>query len=324
MSLGRGAALLFACLAVAAPAAAQRFSFERSFDAAEITELDASTIRGKIDVAPGKSGTIEVLGTVTVRNIQVVAADPVAIARDVTDHPPIDVVEHTLRLRPPADSVAQRAVTVDYRVRVPPGTRVKAVSDSGVISLDRISAPAYVRTQSSAIALTDMSGVTEVATGSGAVSIHGASAGLTITTESSSIRGRNVRGPLSIRTQSGEVDASLTGDGAVDVRTGSSAITVDGVKGALRASSESGRVRVSGSPAAPWQLWSGSGSLDVTLAPAAAAAVDASTGSGSVRSEGEPIVGASSQRSLRGALRGGGPSVRVESRSGSVRIRAEP
>ena len=76
---------------------------------------------------------------------------------------------------------------------------------------------------------------------------------------------RDVGAGLHVRTQSGAIEGTFRGNGNVDVGTGSSAIDLMGVNGGLVATSNSGRIRVSGNPTAPWQVTGGSGSFEFGL-----------------------------------------------------------
>ena len=181
-------------LASAQPALAQRFPFERTFDAAGPSTLDVSTIRGKIDVTAGNPGRIVVAGTVTVRVDWNVPANATDLAKQVAANPPIQQDAQAVRLRPPSDPAAQRAVTVSYQVRVPPNTRVTTTSDSGATTVRDVSGVVSVRTQSGAIELGKLAAGTDVTTGSGAVTMDDVSGALTVKTNSSAISGRSLRG----------------------------------------------------------------------------------------------------------------------------------
>jgi hypothetical protein len=114
----------------------------------------------------------------------------------------------------------------------------------------------------------------------------------------------------------------MSGPGHADVETGSSAITLRGVTGGLTVSTRSGRVRLAGRPGGPWRVITGSGAIDVGLEPAAGVTLDAETGSGSVGVAGAPVSGTVTRRRVAGSIAGGGPSVSLESRSGSITVRA--
>ena len=111
-------------LTSALPALAQRAPFERTLDATGIVTLDVLTERGAIDIAGGEPGKIVVSGAATVRLSWNVPADAPALARQVAANPPIERDGNVLRLRPPADARTRDAVTVRYRVYVPPGVTV--------------------------------------------------------------------------------------------------------------------------------------------------------------------------------------------------------
>jgi hypothetical protein len=314
------AVVLGIALATASPALAQRLPFERTFELSEPSVLDVSTIRGKIDITVGERGRIVIGGDVTVRVDWDVPANAVDLARRVAASPPIERDGKTLRLRPPSGAAERRAVTVSYRVQVPPDTELLAVSDSGATSVGGVSGPVVVRTESGAIELTRLGGTAGVTSGSGSVIVDGIAGDLTVTTRSSAFTGRSLSGGLRVRTSSGAVDAALVGAGDVDVQTSSSAIRLRGVRSALTAVTQSGRILLEGLPGRPWTISTGSGSVEVAVERSASFTVDATSRSGSIKVAGAPVQGTVSKRKIAGTVAGGGPLVRVNSRSGSVGI----
>jgi DUF4097 and DUF4098 domain-containing protein YvlB len=318
----RAIAPLALSLFLATPAAAQRFRFERTFDVPGHETLDVATVRGKIEVLAGAPGRVVVSGVVTVRVGWNVPANAVELAKRVAAQPPVRRDGTTTRLRTPDADDERRAVIVSYVVQVPPDTDVVTLSDSGATSVSGVEGRVKVRTQSAAIVLARLGGQVEATTGSGAIGVDGVGGTATITTQSSGITARGLNGGLHVRTQSGAVDVSLTGTGDVDVETGSSAIKVRGATGAVTATTQSGRVDITGLPKRQWHVTNGSGAIDVAFAKDAALTLDAESGSGSVESEGEPVVGSVSKGRIEGTIRGGGARVRLYSRSGSISVRA--
>jgi len=306
-------------LAPGPQAVAQTFTFERSFPATASTQLDVTTERGKIRVSVGTAAEVVVVGRVSVRVAWNSPGDAVALARSTADHPPVEHTGDTVRLQIPSDGRTRRAVTIAYEVQVPAGTRVVTHSDSGETRVEGVRGAVSVRTQSSAIKLVDL-GETRVDTGSGAVSIDGAGP-LSVTTSSSSIEAKRISGNLYVRTQSGRVIASFVNEGDVDVETGSSAITIDGLNGGLAASTRSGHVRVSGNPRRPWQVTTGSSAIDAEFSGNAAFALDATSGSGSVKAENLIVRGETDKRRVAGTIGRGGPTVQLTSRSGSIKVK---
>jgi hypothetical protein len=307
-------------MCVPAPALAQRLPFERSFALSEPSILDVSTIRGKIDVRVGEPGRIVVVGTVTIRAAWDVPANAAHLAREVADHPPIELEGSTLRLRAPSQAAQRRAVTVSYQVQVPRDTRVLASSESGATAIDGVFGAVSVRTQSAAIALTHLGAAATVTTGSGAVTVDGVTGALSVITSSSAFSGRALQGDLRVRTSSGMVDAALAGAGDVDVETSSSAIRLRGLKGALTAVSQSGRVSIHGTPGKTWEASTGSGGVDLAIDSGAPFRVEAISRSGSVKVSGMSVQGTVSKGRVAGTVGEGGPLIRVNSRSGSVGI----
>ena len=310
-------------IAGAVPAAAQRLSFERAIDVMPGATLDVSTIRGKIAVRAHDGRQIRIDGTVTVRvglSGVTVPANALELAQRVADHPRIDVADNVVRLRPPTDADELRAVTVSYDVRVPRDTRLIIATDSGAITVDDVAAAVVVTTQSSAVALSGIDGKTEIKTGSGDIRVDRASGGLRVVTQSSAITLRGLSGPLDARTQSGAVRASFAGPGAADVETGSSAIQIDGLTGGLTVRTQSGRVEVRGNPtppgtSPPGRASSTSRSSPPRASPSRRPAVRARSSCGA-----SPWTARPRKNASPGTVGGGGPIVRLASRSGQIHI----
>lgn len=316
---GVAAALVFS----ASSANAQTFTFERSFPAATATALEIDTDRGKITVRAGSGPDVVVVGRVTVRRGFLgftVPADAVTLARAVANQPPVEQDGNVVRLQLPSDARTRRAVTVAYEVHVPSDIPVTTNTESGATVIDGVHAAVSVRTQSASVTLSNLE-ETEVNTGSGDVTIDGAGP-LRVTTSSSGIRLCQIRGELFIRTQSGNVNASLHGEGDVDVETGSSAITIEGLDGGLAASTRSGKVVVAGIPRRPWQVTTGSSAIETEIAPATTFNLEATSGSGSVKTENLMVHGETDTRRVAGTIDGGGPMVRLTTRSGAIKVRS--
>jgi hypothetical protein len=313
--------LFLAALAMAAPAAAQRFAFERTYDVGSMPVIDVSTTRGKINVRMGEPGRVVVTGAATVRVGLTVPANAVELARKVAEKPPIEQSGDRLRLRSPSDPAEERAMTVNYDVRVPPNARVIAVSDSGAIDVRDVAGSVEVRTQSSSIGLSDLGGTADVETGSGVVTLDRVAGNVRVSTSSSAITARNLRAGLRAKTGSGRVVGSFVGKGIVDVQTQSSAIDLSGVSGELTTFTESGHTTITGEPSAAWSVTSGSSGIDVRFDSKVNATLHATTGSGTVYTPEQLVKGSIEKGRVEGAIGNGGAVVRLSSRSGSIRVR---
>jgi DUF4097 and DUF4098 domain-containing protein YvlB len=222
-------------------------------------------------------------GTATVRVGLNVPANAVDLARQVAAAPPIEQAGQVVRLHEPTDRAALRAVTVSYRVHVPPATEVKSVSESGETSIRGVSTSVDAHTQSATLDLADLAGTVRISTGSGAVKA-----------------------------------SAISGD--VDVETASSAIDLRGVRGGLIVKTQSGRVTAQGTPLKDWTATTSSSSIGLELDKAQGFVLDASSRSGSVVLEGASVSGATTKRSANGTVGQGGPVVRLRTGSGAIRV----
>jgi len=160
----------------------------------------------------------------------------------------------------------------------------------------------------------------DAGSGSGDVTDEGVGENAKISTGSGNIRATGLQGGFSVGTGSGDIYAEGASDGDVKAQTGSGTIELKGVHGGLRAGTGSGDIKVNGAPAADWKLETGSGSIEMWPGDSGFT-LDASTGSGSVHTDGEMTVqGSFDRHHITGKIHGGGPMVRVETGSGDIHI----
>jgi Putative adhesin len=161
----------------------------------------------------------------------------------------------------------------------------------------------------------------EATSGSGDVTDDGVGENAKLNTGSGNIRATGLHGGFTVGTGSGNVYAEQTGQGDVKAETGSGNIELRNLRGGLRAGTGSGNIKVGGAPTSPWHLETGSGNVEF-WAGDAPLTLDAETGSGSVHSDREMMTqGSSNHHHVTGKLNGGGPTVRIETGSGDIRIR---
>jgi hypothetical protein len=188
-------------------------------------------------------------------------------------------------------------------------------------------------------------GGADVASGAGTVEIAGAYGAVRAKTQAGSVLVRDVgaadikaesaaggvvvrsgKGTMSAKTSSGEVRVE-NWTGAVKASTGAGAVHVEGVLTTVEASSSAGSVEVVARPkskvAAPWTIEASAGSVDFSATDALDADVEAWTSAGKVSSDftGPETEERSDPKRWNGRLGGGGPSIRVSSSAGDVRIR---
>jgi hypothetical protein len=156
--------------------------------------------------------------------------------------------------------------------------------------------------------------------GSGSVTDDGVGENAKLSTGSGGIRATGLTGGFSADTGSGSIYAEQTGAGDVKAETGSGSIELHNIHGGLRAHTGSGSIKVEGTPAGPWRLETGSGSVEVWTGNAAFT-LDASSGSGGIHSDREMLTqGTSDRHHITGKVGGGGPTMRIETGSGSIRV----
>lgn len=158
------------------------------------------------------------------------------------------------------------------------------------------------------------------ASGSGDVTDDSVGQNAKLNTGSGSIHATGLQGSFSLETGSGGIYAEQTGDGEVKAETGSGSIELRNVHGGLHAETGSGSIKAGGTPTAPWKLETGSGSVELWTG-GAALTLDAETGSGSIHSDREMTTqGSENHHHITGKIGGGGPLVKVETGSGSIRV----
>lgn len=205
-----------------------------------------------------------------------------AEVQEIADHPPIEQVGNIVRIGERHQN--WHNISIDYEVEAPANVYLEAATGSGSINDDGIGTDA------------------KLSTGSG------------------SIHATGLQGGFSAETGSGSIYAEQTSQGDVRTETGSGGIELHDIHGALRAHTGSGSIKVEGTPSGPWQLETGSGGVEFWSGNSAFT-LDASTGSGGIHSDREMLTqGVAGKHHLTGKIDGGGPTVRIETGSGSIRI----
>ncbi len=202
--------------------------------------------------------------------------------REIAAHPPLEQTGNIVRIGEHNENLHN--ITIDYEVQAPPDSFLNAATGSGNLTDDGVGANARLNT------------------GSG------------------SIRATGLQGGFTVGTGSGNIDAGQSGTGDVKAETGSGSIELKNLHGGLRAHTGSGNIKVAGTPAAAWRLETCSGSVELWTG-SAPFTLDAKTGSGSIHSDRDITVqGSTDRHHLMGRVGGGGPTVHVETGSGSIRI----
>ncbi len=275
--------LAVAAIAAFVPAAALAAdgTFDKTLHVSGQVMLSVSTGSGYVHVSPGSSSEVHIVGHVHANGWGFGASADDRV-KHVVDDPPIDQSGNIITIGRHRDWMQN--VSIDYDVTAPKGTELEANSGSGDLRLQ------------------DLGGPLKANTGSGSIEAGGFS------------------GRVQLQTGSGDIRAGLQSANDVKATTGSGGIHLQGVAGSLFAETGSGDVEIGGNPTSDWKIETGSGSVTLNVGNAHFT-LDASTGSGTVHSD-PPITthGALERHHIQGDINGGGPTVRVETGSGDVRI----
>jgi hypothetical protein len=144
----------------------------------------------------------------------------------------------------------------------------------------------------------------DASSGSGNVVVDGVGENAKIATGSGNIHATGMHGGFKVDTGSGDIYAEQIGAGDVKAHAGTG----------------SGNIKAGGTPSAEWKLETGSGNVEL-WAGSAAFTLDASTGSGSIHTDQEMVTqGTQGHHHVTGKLHGGGPTVRIQTGSGDIRV----
>ncbi len=288
-----GAALV--SLLLAAPATAD--VIERSFDVRDGGWFELDTDRGKIDVRTGSSGEVIV-----------------EVVRDGARGEKLDVEFEQRGDRvivkgdwPNMDTSWWRGdrAKIEFNVTVPQRFNLDVSTSGGSIKVDDLDGELRANTSGGSLTFGYIQGQVNAHTSGGSIRLEGGGTDVDLDTSGGSIR----VGPV---------------QGSVKARTSGGSISIEEVAGAVDATTSGGSVAatMTQQPTADCNLSTSGGSVTLTIAENLAVDIDATSSSGGVRSD-IPIDGKTKhKRALRGSLNGGGPTVRLHTSGGGVRIRS--
>jgi DUF4097 and DUF4098 domain-containing protein YvlB len=203
--------------------------------------------------------------------------------KEIAAHPPIEQTGNIVRIGGHSENMHN--ISIDYEILAPENSFLDAGSGSGDISIDGVGENSKLHTGSGNIH---------------AVGLHGG---------------------FSADTGSGNVYAEQTGTGDVKAQTGSGNVELHNLHGGVHAGTGSGNLKLAGTPSSDWKLWTGSGNIEYSTG-GAAFNLEASTGSGNIHTDMEMLTqGTQDHHHVSGKIRGGGPTVRISTGSGDIRLR---
>jgi DUF4097 and DUF4098 domain-containing protein YvlB len=259
-------------------------TFDKTLHVSGAVMLSVNTGSGYIRVSPGSDSEVHIIGHVHASHWSGWGDEgsPEDRVKQVVANPPIEQDGNVITV---GKHTNYHNISIDYDITTPRGTNLEADSGSGDLRLS------------------DLGGPLKANTGSGSIDATGLS------------------GRVALQTGSGDIRAEMHSAQDVKAETGSGSIRLRGVNGGLYAETGSGDIDVEGQPGTNWKLETGSGSITLDTGGRAKFTLDATTGSGSIHSD-PPISthGSLERHHITGDINGGGPTVRVETGSGDVRI----
>jgi DUF4097 and DUF4098 domain-containing protein YvlB len=275
------AALAIAALA-ALPALGAEATFDRTLTVSGRVELSVSTGSGNIHITHGAGNQVHIFGKVKSGWGNGGWGNAEEKVKEIAANPPIEQTGSIIRIGGHHENLHN--ISIDYDIQAPEDAFLDAGSGSGDIRAEGVGENA------------------KISTGSG------------------NIHATGLHGGFKVDTGSGDIYAEQTGQGDVRASTGSGNIELRNLRGSLYAHTGSGNIKAGGAPTADWKLGTGSGNVE--LWPGSAAlTLDASTGSGSIHTDQEMLThGSSDHHHVSGKISGGGPTVRIETGSGDIRV----
>jgi hypothetical protein len=274
-------AIALLCTLAALPAHASEATFDRTLSASGHVMLHVSTGSGNIHITVGSGNQIHVVGHVKSSHGWGTGGNQEERVRQIAANPPIEQAGSIIRIGAHGENL--RNISIDYEIQAPANSYLEASSGSGDIQDDGVGTNARINTGSGNIHASGLNDGYAVETGSGDIVVDGA------------------------------------GSGDVRAHTGSGNIELKNIAGGLRAETGSGDIKLSGQPKAGWHVTTGSGNAEFWPSQTGFD-LEASTGSGSIHADGSMETLHTDHHSLNAKLHGGGPSVRIETGSGDIRI----
>lgn len=265
-------------------ALAAEASFDRTLNVNGQVTLNVGTGSGYVHISPGSDNQVHIVGHVKSGHWgSFDGGSPEERVKQVADNPPIEQSGNDIRIGK-HNGDWYKNISIDYDITTPKNTNLNASSGSGDLRISSIG------------------GGVKAETGSGTIEANG------------------IGGAVSLGTGSGDIRAELVNSNDVKAQTGSGSIRLSGVAGTLKAGTGSGDIEIQGQPTGAWKIETGSGSVTLTTG-SSHYTLDASTGSGTVHSD-PPITthGSLERHHVIGDINGGGPTVRIETGSGDIRI----
>jgi len=258
-------------------------TFERKLSVTGPVVLDVGTYSGVIRVGVGAAGSVLVRGTLRPRRSLFGWGSVEDRIRRLEAEPPIEQDGNTIRIGDLADKRLLRGLTLVLEIVVPRETEVRALADAADIRVEGIIGPVDCEADSGQIEIVNIESRVRVATDSGGIHI------------------RQIKGSVHARTDSADIEALE-------------------IAGEIEASTDSSDIQLSQTTPAPIRARSDSGSIGLRLVDGAGYNLRVRTDGGRIAIPDMTWQERSSPCEAVGQIRGGGPTINLESNSGGIDV----
>ncbi len=298
---GAVAALALICASTFSYAADIGFHRSLAASGSGNVALNVCNSSGMIDVHGTDGNKIDISAKIHKGNWHAFGNE--AQMKDLAAKPPIQQTGNTVQVGNSeiCGESTSHNVDIDYEISVPKNTTVVANSGSGNIHVDGVSGSVHANT------------------GKGDIVASGIGSGSKLQTKSGTIDIQNAHGTLRALSGSGSLDLRDSQINDAVLQTASGSITTTKVHGGLQARSSSGSLLIAGLPTSDWEMETSSGNIRFEAAADAKFNLDAESGSGKLTSKlPNPVSDHASSGVLKIPINGGGPEVKMYTRSGNI------
>ncbi|MEZ5395921.1 MAG: DUF4097 family beta strand repeat-containing protein [Bryobacterales bacterium] len=219
------------------------------------------------------------------------------------DDPPVRLEDGVVRIGHGVAPALFDDISVSYEITIPERAKVTIQSRSGSQTVERVAGPVVLDSRSGSVHVRDIASDVEARLSSGSLTVEHVKGALTAESSSGSQTFRDIAGGVHTQSSSGSVK-------------------LEDIHGPVEVKASSGSVRVRQASAAPVKVDCSSGSIHVETATGAGYDFDIQTSSGGIGlPDDEVTLTQSDKRHKKGALRGGGPLIALQARSGGVQVR---
>lgn len=320
-------ALPFTSPALAAEENQAPETIQRTFPASAGGKLVLKTDRGSLEITGSDRSDAEVVVT---RKVTRASGEK---ARRILESHEVHFTQDGNTLRVDAEvKGAERwnwlgpNLEVTIQVKLPREFNVDADTAGGSVTAGRLKGELSLRTSGGSLHLESLEGTIKARTSGGSIKVSQVKGTTDLNTSGGSIRVEKATGThLVANTSGGSIHLSAI-EVPTKALTSGGSIQVEGTTAPIDATTSGGSItaKFATPPKEPSTLKTSAGGINVTLPANSAFDLDAATSAGNVRSE-IPVATKSSRSgdegSLKGPANGGGPTLKLRTSAGSIRIK---